>query len=447
MDLSGKLVIKATLGDDIRRIPIHNEDITYDELILMMQRVFRDQLSPSDDVALKYKDEDGDLVTLFDSADLATALQISRILKLTVFVNGKIVAGGGSKRDGRVPADVRAELRAIRDKINHILDSLDIGGNDGGENGHEAATGSSIVQEANVQSTNGHQVEASVENGGQAAAVVESKEFDPLQQQHLQVASEKVMQPQQVTGVKLSDDQVSVSSSVSSRPEGHRQPPDVTAAAAAQGYQQQQFQAYQAAEQQHPQAYQQQSAQTQGQPQAQPQAQPTPPPSSTPQPMHHQPTPPYQPHTQPQPTALWQQQQQQMQQQYPPARPPMAGGPPGAGYPQGSQPPQLQGAPGGGPGNPYGMSPRPAGQAPPARAMGAYPPGAWDPQQQQAGAQQPGVGGPSGAAPPGGPPGGPPGEPPGVGPAPQGAPGPNPYQATRPAGPPAAAFARFPFTR
>ena len=46
---------KATLGDDIRRIPIHNEDITYDELILMMQRVFRDQLSPSDDVALKYK--------------------------------------------------------------------------------------------------------------------------------------------------------------------------------------------------------------------------------------------------------------------------------------------------------------------------------------------------------------------------------------------------------
>ena len=80
-----------------------------------------------------------------------------------------------------------------------------------------------------------NQVEASVENGGQAAAVVESKEFDPLQQQHLQVASEKVMQPQQVTGVKLSDDQVSVSSSVSSRPEGHRQPPDVTAAAAAQG--------------------------------------------------------------------------------------------------------------------------------------------------------------------------------------------------------------------
>ena len=50
MDLTGKLIIKASLGDDIRRIPIHNEDITYDELILMMQRVFRDQLNSSDDV-------------------------------------------------------------------------------------------------------------------------------------------------------------------------------------------------------------------------------------------------------------------------------------------------------------------------------------------------------------------------------------------------------------
>ena len=44
----------------ICRIPIHNEDITYDELILMMQRVFRDQLQITDDLTLKYKDEDGD---------------------------------------------------------------------------------------------------------------------------------------------------------------------------------------------------------------------------------------------------------------------------------------------------------------------------------------------------------------------------------------------------
>lgn len=57
LDLTGKLIIKAQLGDDIRRIPIHNEDITYDELVLMMQRVFRGKLQSNDEVTIKYKDE------------------------------------------------------------------------------------------------------------------------------------------------------------------------------------------------------------------------------------------------------------------------------------------------------------------------------------------------------------------------------------------------------
>lgn len=57
MDLSGKLIIKARLGDDIRKVPIFNEDITYDELLLMLQRIFKGCLSPTDDVTLKYKDE------------------------------------------------------------------------------------------------------------------------------------------------------------------------------------------------------------------------------------------------------------------------------------------------------------------------------------------------------------------------------------------------------
>lgn len=57
MDLIGKLIIKVQFGDDIRRIPIHNEAITYDELLLMMQRVFQGKLSANDDITIKYKDE------------------------------------------------------------------------------------------------------------------------------------------------------------------------------------------------------------------------------------------------------------------------------------------------------------------------------------------------------------------------------------------------------
>ena len=62
MDLTGKLMIKARLGDDLRRVPIHNEDITYDELLLMLQRVYKGKLNNTDDVTVKYADEGRGLV-------------------------------------------------------------------------------------------------------------------------------------------------------------------------------------------------------------------------------------------------------------------------------------------------------------------------------------------------------------------------------------------------
>lgn len=45
------------LGDDIRKVLIHNESITYDELLLMMQRIFNGKLTANDDLTIKYKDE------------------------------------------------------------------------------------------------------------------------------------------------------------------------------------------------------------------------------------------------------------------------------------------------------------------------------------------------------------------------------------------------------
>ncbi|XP_066562341.1 protein TFG isoform X1 [Amia ocellicauda] len=120
LDLSGKLIIKAQLGDDIRRIPIHNEDITYDELVLMMQRVFRGKLQSSDEVTIKYKDEDDDLITIFDSSDLSFAIQCSRILKLTLFVNGQ-----PRPLESSQVKYLRRELIELRNKVNRLLDSLE----------------------------------------------------------------------------------------------------------------------------------------------------------------------------------------------------------------------------------------------------------------------------------------------------------------------------------
>ncbi|KAM9020012.1 protein TFG isoform 4-T5 [Guaruba guarouba] len=120
LDLSGKLIIKAQLGEDIRRIPIHNEDITYDELVLMMQRVFRGKLLSNDEVTIKYKDEDGDLITIFDSSDLSFAIQCSRILKLTLFVNGE-----PRPLESNQVKYLRRELIELRNKVNHLLDCLE----------------------------------------------------------------------------------------------------------------------------------------------------------------------------------------------------------------------------------------------------------------------------------------------------------------------------------
>ncbi|KAG0719974.1 Protein TFG [Chionoecetes opilio] len=173
LDLSGKLIIKAQLRNDIRRIPIHNEDMTYDELILMMQRVFRGSLSPDDDITLKYKDEDGDLVTIFDSSDLAFAIQCSRILKLTILLN----AQQGTAKEPQLPTSaVRQELRAIRDRVTALLDALDVCA----ETPPKTFTEHTGVSSSSCGSAAGA---ASPAPPPIRPMTVSSKEFDPLQQQ------------------------------------------------------------------------------------------------------------------------------------------------------------------------------------------------------------------------------------------------------------------------
>lgn len=157
LDLSGKLIIKAQLGDDIRRIPIHNEDITYDELVLMMQRVFRGKLDANDEVLIKYRDEDGDLITIFDSSDLSFAIQCSRILKLTIFVNGQ-----PAPLEADEVKHIRKELQIIRNHVNQLLDQLEP---------------RSVVSATKLEDEKGNQ--STQQNAGTAATTA-PKEFDPL---------------------------------------------------------------------------------------------------------------------------------------------------------------------------------------------------------------------------------------------------------------------------
>ena len=118
--VAGQLIIKASVGDDIRRIPILNDDLTYDELILMMQRVFRGVLETNEELVLKYKDEDGDLVSLTDTNDLSHAINYSRVLRLTILKQN----AAANETSNLVDTEVVKELRNIRDKVNHLLDKV-----------------------------------------------------------------------------------------------------------------------------------------------------------------------------------------------------------------------------------------------------------------------------------------------------------------------------------
>lgn len=115
------LIIKARVGEEVRRVPIHNEDITYDELLLMLQRLFPNSLNPTDDVQVKYKDEDGDLITIADGSDLMYAKAYSRTLRLVIFVKGREIP----PIDMSTVRSMRSELVLLRDRINRILDKLE----------------------------------------------------------------------------------------------------------------------------------------------------------------------------------------------------------------------------------------------------------------------------------------------------------------------------------
>ncbi|CAF1026452.1 unnamed protein product [Adineta ricciae] len=130
--LSGQLIIKAQLADDIRKMMIHNEDLTLNELVLMMQRIFVGKISNTDDLIIKYLDDDGDKVTLSNDGDLTVALHFHKVLRLFVFVNGNEQVNTNSDKQGDFIDEktFRTELQAIRNSVQTILDRLQLPTND-----------------------------------------------------------------------------------------------------------------------------------------------------------------------------------------------------------------------------------------------------------------------------------------------------------------------------
>jgi len=226
LDMTGKLIIKASLGDDIRRIPIHNDDLTYDELVLMMQRVFRGVLDPEEELLLKYKDEDGDLITIMDNSDLSFAIQYCRVLRLTIIVG----VDDSQRKVGNAGTEVTKELREIRDRVNKLLDMLT-----------DSSEGKGPSNDKGGDSAEGVVADEAVGQAGQVSQV-ENREFDPLGQEQIQPESPAVTTAAagEATTAFPASQQSTDSSSLSG---GNYQAPDLssftpTAASSVAGYQQ-----------------------------------------------------------------------------------------------------------------------------------------------------------------------------------------------------------------
>ncbi|KAL5966091.1 Protein TFG [Taenia solium] len=130
-DFVGKLVIKVQLGDDLRRILIHNEELTYDELILMMQRVFKPKLDSLENFTIKYKDEDDEYITIAEEFDLSYAIRQYKTLRLKLVVPqttelpaNEVVCNGNTGFRPETEG-LLAEVRRLREDMNKLSDKFD----------------------------------------------------------------------------------------------------------------------------------------------------------------------------------------------------------------------------------------------------------------------------------------------------------------------------------
>lgn len=113
----------------------------------MMERIFAGKISNSDEITIKYVDDDGDKITLLSDSDVTVALQFHKLLRLFVLVNGQeqvnssnrndTLSKGGSLIDAKT---FRTELQQIRNSVQAILDRLQISSDQEGQKSQEKDT-------------------------------------------------------------------------------------------------------------------------------------------------------------------------------------------------------------------------------------------------------------------------------------------------------------------
>ncbi|CAD5206567.1 unnamed protein product [Bursaphelenchus okinawaensis] len=78
-------ILKIKYGSEFRRRLInHQNDVSYNDLVFKIQTLYK--LDANSNIHLKYKDEDGDFISLYDDDDVALAIHEKNLLYIEVFV-------------------------------------------------------------------------------------------------------------------------------------------------------------------------------------------------------------------------------------------------------------------------------------------------------------------------------------------------------------------------
>jgi len=131
--MSSLTVIKFYCDDEIKRVPMNRSlgDLTYDELCVIVQRIWKDKLSTNiNNLVLKYVDDEGDQICLESDNDVNHALSFSSCLKVHVYDKETIPVNSKSlipnlTLEKKTLESIKNVVKSSRDTLDKILEQLD----------------------------------------------------------------------------------------------------------------------------------------------------------------------------------------------------------------------------------------------------------------------------------------------------------------------------------
>eukprot|EP00127_Corallochytrium_limacisporum_P005731 Clim_evm110s210 gene=Clim_evmTU110s210 len=114
--LQGKLAIKVRLNGQHKRVILHSDDVAYDDLLLMVQRLYPKDVGANDELKLYYKDDEGDWINLESDDDLYVARTLDHRLYVDVHL-----AGDSASQDGAAGQQLEALQATLRNLEQAVL--------------------------------------------------------------------------------------------------------------------------------------------------------------------------------------------------------------------------------------------------------------------------------------------------------------------------------------